>query len=165
MVDVFASHDTRPLRCQGLSPDALFDIAKRYAKKLAEDSKLTEAVRNGNANLVTETIQQLENEKARADYDDLDNLLTMLDTANHTSPIQWEPAGITFAVMPAFSSNVDIQRNLLAEFNCDSSAEFFGKLLRLGFEDVEGDNRRWRHPYFQRHGRDKLKYLELFQQK
>ena len=74
-------------------------------------------------------------------------------------------AGITFAMMPASSSNVDIQRNLLAEFNCDSSAEFFGKLLRLGFEDVEGDNRRWRHPYFQRHGRDKLKYLELFQQK
>ena len=112
-----------------------------------------------------ETIQQLEKEKARTDYDYLSKLLTKLDAANHTSPIQWEPAGTVFAVMPTFFSNVDIQLHLLTEFNCDSSANFFGKLLRLGFEDIEGDSRRWRHPYFQRGGHQRLMHLELFQRK
>lgn len=119
------------LRCQGLSPDALFGTAKRYARKLSKDSRLTEAVRIGNVHLVMETIQQLEKEKARTDYDYLSKLLTKLDAANHTSPIQWEPAGTVFAVMPTFFSNVDIQLHLLTEFNCDSSANFLASFCDL----------------------------------
>ena len=81
--------------------------------RLAKDSRMIEAVRNGNAHLVVEAIQKLEKEKARTDYDYLSKLLTKLDAANHTSPIQWEHDGTVFAMMPAFSFKTDVRVNIL----------------------------------------------------